>query len=48
MKTGVTIVPLPTTDQQWDLESGDGWLFDDNYSRGGVSLLVLLKKPHQK
>ncbi len=35
MKTGVMIVPLPTTDQQWDLQSGDGWQFDDNYSRGG-------------
>jgi serralysin len=35
MKTGVTIVPLPTTEQQWDLQSGDGWQFDDDYSTGG-------------
>ncbi|MCC3426806.1 MAG: peptidoglycan DD-metalloendopeptidase family protein [Microcoleus sp. PH2017_01_SCD_O_A] len=48
MKTGVTIVPLPTTDQQWDLQSGDGWQFDDNSSTGGKLTNIKEASPEVK
>lgn len=41
-------MPLPTTDQQWDLQSGDGWQFDDNYSTGGKLTNIKEASPEVK
>ena len=41
-------MPLPTTDQQWDLQSGDGWQLDDNYSTGGKLTNIKEASPEVK
>lgn len=29
-------MPLPTTEQEWDLQSGDGYQFDNNFNTGNI------------
>ncbi|MEG4170286.1 peptidoglycan DD-metalloendopeptidase family protein [Microcoleus sp. S13_C3] len=41
-------MPLPTTEQQWDLQTGDGWQFDDDSSTGGKLTNIKEASPEVK